>query len=75
MQDCLNKDEFDAELPGEIDPYSTDFNIGPGHEHGHGGDPRVPAFEHPCIELKKMLSSGTFYYSVDFDLTNRLQDR
>ncbi|KAL8777105.1 MAG: hypothetical protein Q9213_008004 [Squamulea squamosa] len=31
--------------------------------------------DHPCIELKKILSGGTFYYSVDFDLTNRLQDR
>lgn len=27
------------------------------------------------MELKKVLSSGTFYYSVDFDLTNRLQSR
>lgn len=30
---------------------------------------------HPCLELKKILSGGTFYYSVDFDLTNPLQDR
>jgi SacI homology domain len=36
---------------------------------------KEPAFEHPCSALKKLLSSGTFYYSVDFDLTNRLQDR
>lgn len=31
--------------------------------------------EHPCVDLNQILSSGTFYYSVDFDLTNRLQDR
>ncbi|KAL8768118.1 MAG: hypothetical protein Q9209_005581 [Squamulea sp. 1 TL-2023] len=31
--------------------------------------------DHPCVELKKILGGGTFYYSVDFDLTNRLQDR
>ena len=43
--------------------------------HDHGDDPRDPAYEHPCHELKKLLSGGTFYYSVDFDLTNRLQDR
>ena len=33
------------------------------------------ALEHPCAELKKILSGGTFYYSLTFDLTNRLQDR
>jgi len=31
--------------------------------------------EHPCLALKKLLSGGTFYYSADFDLTRRLQDR
>lgn len=31
--------------------------------------------EHPCLALKKLLSSGTFYYSSDFDLTRRLQER
>ena len=31
--------------------------------------------EHPCLALKKLLSDGTFYYSTDFDLTNRLQER
>lgn len=30
---------------------------------------------HPCFELKKLLSNGLFYYSNDFDLTSRLQDR
>ncbi|KAI9831266.1 MAG: inositol polyphosphate 5-phosphatase [Phylliscum demangeonii] len=31
--------------------------------------------EHPCQALQKLLSGGSFYYSADFDLTNRLQDR
>lgn len=31
--------------------------------------------EHPCLAIKKLLSSGTFYYSADFDVTRRLQDR
>jgi hypothetical protein len=38
-------------------------------------DQREGAPEHPCLALQKLLSSGTFYYSVDFDLTNRLQNR
>lgn len=46
-----------------------------GHDHSHGADPRDTPFEDPCLELKRILNSGTFYYSVNFDLTNRLQDR
>lgn len=30
---------------------------------------------HPCFEFKKLLSSGSFYYSNDFDLTSLLQAR
>ncbi|AET39525.1 phosphoinositide 5-phosphatase INP51 Ecym_4486 [Eremothecium cymbalariae DBVPG len=31
--------------------------------------------EHPCGPLKKLFSDGTFYYSMDFDITNVLQER
>lgn len=31
--------------------------------------------KHPCADLRKLLSSGGFYYSSDFDLTSTLQDR
>ncbi|KAI5299272.1 hypothetical protein KEM56_003368, partial [Ascosphaera pollenicola] len=31
--------------------------------------------EPPFQSLKKLLADGSFFYSVDFDLTNRLQDR
>ncbi|EGW29977.1 uncharacterized protein SPAPADRAFT_52826 [Spathaspora passalidarum NRRL Y-27907] len=31
--------------------------------------------QHPCIDLKKLVSNGTFYYSNDFDLTSLLQNR
>ncbi|KAF2863532.1 DNase I-like protein [Piedraia hortae CBS 480.64] len=34
-----------------------------------------PMVEHPCLSLKKLLSGGSFYYSADFDLTRRLQNR
>lgn len=30
---------------------------------------------HPCHELRKLLSNGSFYFSNDFDLTSLLQDR
>ncbi|CAI4049962.1 phosphatidylinositol-3-/phosphoinositide 5-phosphatase INP52 SKDI_14G2170 [Saccharomyces kudriavzevii IFO 1802] len=31
--------------------------------------------KHPCHELRKLLSNGSFYYSTDFDLTCTLQKR
>ncbi|KAL6451462.1 INP53 Polyphosphatidylinositol phosphatase INP53 [Candida maltosa Xu316] len=31
--------------------------------------------QHPCFELRKLLSNGSFYYSNDFDLTSVLQNR
>ncbi len=74
-QDCLNKEDFDHVLHEEINPYPTDTVAPNGYDYGHGADFRDTPFEHPCLELKRILSSGTFYYSVNFDLTNRSQDR
>lgn len=34
---------------------------------------RVP--QHPCWELRKFLTDGSFFYSTDFDLTSTLQGR
>lgn len=31
--------------------------------------------EHPCGDLKKLFSDGSFYYSRDFDISNILQER
>ena len=75
LSDCLNRDDFDYELHQEIDPYYVDHGPSYRHEHAHGVDTHDSALEHPCSELKKILSGGTFYYSLSFDLTNRLQDR
>lgn len=38
-------------------------------------DPNLPRAPHPCFELKKLLSNGSFYFSNDFDLTSLLQNR
>lgn len=35
--------------------------------------PRIP--QHPCWELRKFLTDGSFFYSSDFDLTSTLQNR
>lgn len=73
--DCLNKSDYDHFLNDEINPYPTDTIDDEGFELGFGKGKGEPALEHPCIALKKLLNSGTFYYSADFDLTRRLQQR
>lgn len=75
VSDCLNRDDFDYELHKEIDPYHVDHGPPHRYEHTLGVDTHDATVEHPCSELKKILSGGTFYYSLTFDLTNRLQDR
>ena len=72
--DCLNRADYDHVLHEEINPYSTDNISSDGHEHSYAREHREPALEHPCLALKKLLSSGTFYYSVNFDVTKRVQD-
>ena len=70
--DCINKPEFDVHRLDETSLYDDNDDE---HDHVHSSSPRDPTVEHPCVALKKLLDDGTFYYSVDFDLTNRLQDR
>lgn len=65
---CLNKSNYD------LDDTTTLVNGRPGVD----GDPldfERDASAHPCLALQKLLSGGTFYYSSDFDLTSRLQER
>lgn len=66
---CLNSAEYDDVV---IDPYDLDSDA--VSVYGQGVGRREP-LEHPCQELQKLLSNGTFYYSTDFDVTNRMQDR
>ena len=39
--------------------------------------PGAPVFEHPCLPLTKILSSGSFYYALEpqWDLSSRLSAR
>jgi hypothetical protein len=66
---CLNSSDYDNTFSDGLDPYSAEDNYGQNLSH------REPIIEHPCLELQKLLGNGSFYYSTDFDLTNRLQDR
>ncbi|MCJ1286922.1 inositol polyphosphate 5-phosphatase [Xylographa opegraphella] len=74
---CLNNSDFDDEISDDVNhhdrrhepPVAESVDI--SYDINPGDDPLV----HPCLALSKVLGSGTFYYSVDFDLTNRLQNR
>ncbi|KAJ9650421.1 Inositol-1,4,5-trisphosphate 5-phosphatase 1 [Neophaeococcomyces mojaviensis] len=78
---CLNRADYDhaggygagyRDGYREPTPYSNTLFE---DEHGNGYDSGESISEHPFMALKKLLSSGTFYYSYNFDLTRRLQDR
>ncbi|KAL6709684.1 Inositol-1,4,5-trisphosphate 5-phosphatase 1 [Coniothyrium glycines] len=72
---CLTSSSYDTLLNDEVNPYPTDTIDDEGYEMGFGGRKEQSPLEHPCLALKKILSSGTFYYSSDFDVTRRLQSR
>ncbi|RAL15693.1 SacI domain and endonuclease/exonuclease/phosphatase family protein [Aspergillus homomorphus CBS 101889] len=68
---CLSHSRYEDRLP-----YDANFSIAaepartePEYES------RDAAIDVPFMSMKKLLSDGSFYYSVDFNLTDRLQDR
>ncbi|KAM7224460.1 SacI homology domain containing protein [Rhypophila decipiens] len=68
---CLNSSDYDDVVA--MDPYDMDSDA--ASVYGQPLGRRDVAVEHPCLELQKLLGNGTFYYSTDFDVTNRMQDR
>lgn len=69
---CLNSAEYDNVISlnaydGELSDSASTYGQSLGRRDGE--------IEYPYQELQKLLSNGSFYYSTDFDLTNRLQDR
>lgn len=63
---CLNNASWDFD---ELD--SNGYPIVPEDEYTSA----QPSMQHPCHDLRKLLSNGSFYYSSDFDLTSLLQSR
>ncbi|KAL9593813.1 MAG: hypothetical protein Q9219_007374 [cf. Caloplaca sp. 3 TL-2023] len=74
-KDCLNKADYNQQLHDDISQYPTSQFSATDNSYAYGSDSYESINDHPCFELRKLLSGGSFYYSVDFDLTNRLQDR
>jgi hypothetical protein len=72
---CLSSNKYDNVISDAIDPYGSDRRDEDDYSYGQSLSQRDSVAVHPGAELQKMLSNGSFYYSSDFDLTNRLQDR
>ncbi|ATY62048.1 endonuclease Exonuclease phosphatase [Cordyceps militaris] len=74
---CLSTDEYDDVVP--LESYETEpsdaSSAYSSQTYGQSLSHRDVVLEHPCHELRKILSNGSFYYSTDFDVTNRLQER
>ncbi|KAI5466610.1 SacI homology domain-containing protein [Mariannaea sp. PMI_226] len=75
---CLSSATYDDVVP--LEPIEPEFSDSASvhtqsSTYGQGLSRREVVIEHPCHDLRNLLSNGSFYYSTDFDLTNRLQDR
>jgi synaptojanin len=69
---CLNSAEYDDVY--SLNTWENDVSDSLS-TYGQNLGRREGEIEYPYQELQKLLSNGSFYYSTDFDLTNRLQDR
>ncbi|KIV94533.1 hypothetical protein PV10_02289 [Exophiala mesophila] len=72
---CLNRADYDHAHGPYPNPYPGQTFQSDDVDYGGGYDQADTTAEHPFHALRKLLSGGNFYYSVDFDLTRRLQDR
>ncbi|TQS38716.1 hypothetical protein Golomagni_00772 [Golovinomyces magnicellulatus] len=66
---CLSTNNYDKSYPDNLASRSA-YEINAPNYRG-----REILLEQTCSELQKLLSDGSFYFSIDFDLTNRIQDR
>lgn len=70
----LNNDDWDfVEL--DSSGYPIVVNEEQDDDDNNITSDRYARVQHPCFELRKLLSNGSFYYSNDFDLTSLLQNR
>lgn len=75
---CLSSADYDDVVPLEsLEPEFSDATsvYTQSSAYSQGLSRREVPVEHPCHELRTLLSNGSFYYSTDFDVTNRVQDR
>ncbi|RMD43958.1 hypothetical protein DV735_g1166, partial [Chaetothyriales sp. CBS 134920] len=72
---CLNRSDYDYSHGYPPKPYNGQTFAADDLDYSIGHDAGETVAEHPFQALQKLLTSGSFYYSQDFDLTRRIQDR
>jgi hypothetical protein len=71
----INRKTWDfVELDGNGYPIMPEQDT-PGDYNTSSLNTNKQYVKHPCHDLRKLLSTGGFYYSSDFDLTSSLQSR
>lgn len=68
-----NDGDFAISSPPSISTHSSRSSLRSSSSRSLNAQEQAP--KHPCHELRKLLSNGSFYYSTDFDLTCTLQKR
>lgn len=76
---CLTShswDDYSASQDTLLNPENADALMTREQQH-YSQSTTPPVFEHPCMPLTKILSSGSFYYALDpaWDLSSRLPVR
>jgi hypothetical protein len=67
---CLDSDQFDTKFV-DVNGNPVDMDQADVFDSVE----RPPDQEHPCAEIQRLLSGGTFYFSSDHDLSMNLQAR
>lgn len=68
---CLNSDEYDYLIYRNQDEHELQSSTKPINTN----DLNKITYEYPAASVRKLLSSGSFYYSKDFDITSTIQER
>lgn len=80
---CLNSSRFDGpyddapSTPSSFDAVDSILSRDQQSYNSFAASSQPSIYEHPCAPLKKILSSGTFYYAPYpyWDLSSRLSER
>jgi hypothetical protein len=72
---CINSDRYDYALHDDYNVHPPENSSLDGLEDSPYQQRRDQGLEHPYQSVKKLLSGGSFYFTTNFDLTNRIQDR
>ncbi|OKL60838.1 hypothetical protein UA08_03935 [Talaromyces atroroseus] len=68
---CLNRSDYEYGEDYQTQSRFAAEDIGSDELNDH----KDVITDHPFLALKRLLSDGSFYYSRDFNLTDRIQDR